>query len=61
MKLSKAKVLELSKRISFLEKNGRKTYGAVVTGPKVEVEKLMSYEKVRKLKVGEARLWNWHS
>jgi len=61
VKLSKAKVLELSKRISFLEKNGGKTYGAVVTGPKVEVEKLMSYEKVRKLKVGEARLWNWHS
>ncbi|MBS7685532.1 anti sigma factor C-terminal domain-containing protein, partial [Vibrio cholerae] len=53
--------LELSKRISFLEKNGVKTYGAVVTGPKAEVEKLMSHEKVRKLKVGEARLWNWHS
>lgn len=61
MKLSRAKVLELSKRISFLEKNGVKTYGMVVTGPKVEVEKLMRHEKVRKLKVGEARLWNWHS
>ncbi|HDR7658838.1 TPA: anti-sigma factor [Bacillus wiedmannii] len=61
VKLSRAKVLELSKRISFLEKNGVKTYGMVVTGPKVEVEKLMSHEKVRKLKVGEARLWNWHS
>ncbi|QIW17921.1 anti-sigma factor [Bacillus thuringiensis] len=61
VKLSRAKVLELSKRISFLEKNGVKTYGAVVTGSKVEVEKLMSHEKVRKLKVGEARLWNWHS
>ncbi|MGG1152431.1 anti-sigma factor [Bacillus wiedmannii] len=61
VKLSRAKVLELSKRISFLEKNGVKTYGMVVTGPKGEVEKLMSHEKVRKLKVGEARLWNWHS
>ncbi|MGG0291006.1 anti-sigma factor [Bacillus pacificus] len=61
VKLSRAKVLELPKRISFLEKNGVKTYGAVVTGPKAEVEKLMSHEKVRKLKVGEARLWNWHS
>ncbi|MGH0676914.1 anti-sigma factor [Bacillus luti] len=61
VKLSRAKTLELSKRISFLEKNGVKTYGAVVTGPKGEVEKLMSHEKVRNLKVGEARLWNWHS
>ncbi|MED0827902.1 anti-sigma factor [Bacillus pacificus] len=61
VKLSRAKVLELSKRISFLEKNGIKTYGVVVTGPKAEVEKLMSHEKVRKLKVGEVRLWNWHS
>ncbi|MED1518313.1 anti sigma factor C-terminal domain-containing protein, partial [Bacillus paranthracis] len=61
MKLSRAKTLELSKRISFLEKNWVKTYGAVVTGPKGEVEKLMSHEKVRNLKVGEARLWNWHS
>ncbi|HEK9100490.1 anti-sigma factor [Bacillus pfraonensis] len=60
-KLSRAKTLELSKRISFLEKNGIKTYGAVVTGPKVEVEKLMTHEKVRRVKVGEARLWNWHS
>ncbi|WP_071393344.1 anti-sigma factor C-terminal domain-containing protein [Bacillus tuaregi] len=59
IKVSSHKNLELSERIDFIEKNGYKTYGVVVTGPKLEVEKLQNSEMVRYLKLGEVKLWNW--
>jgi len=53
------KNLELNERISYLEKNGFKTYGVVVTGPKKEIESLRKLSMVRYMKVGEVKLWNW--
>ncbi|MEH7464228.1 anti-sigma factor C-terminal domain-containing protein [Bacillus thuringiensis] len=59
--IARAKTLELPKRIAYVEKNGIKSYGAVITGPKEEIVKILENEHVRKWKVGESRLWNWHS
>ncbi|MDC2866826.1 anti-sigma factor [Bacillus sp. BP-3] len=59
--IARAKTLELPKRIAYIEKNGIKSYGAVITGPKEEIEKILENEYIRKWKVGETRLWNWHS
>lgn len=57
--VSAHKNLELTERIDYLEKNGFMTYGAVVTGPKNEVEKLQSGTMIREMKLGEVKLWNW--
>lgn len=57
--VSAHKNLELAERIDYLEKNGFKTYGVVVTGPKDNVEKLQSNPMIRYMKLGEVKLWNW--
>ncbi|WP_077210631.1 anti-sigma factor [Bacillus dakarensis] len=59
VEVSYHKNLELAERIDYIEKNGFKTYGVVVTGPKAEIEKLKNLEMVRYLKIGEVKLWNW--
>lgn len=59
VKLSPHKSLELEERIQYIENNGFKTYGVVVTGPKNEIESLGKLDMVRFLKVGEVKLWNW--
>ena len=59
--IARAKTLELPKRIAYIEKNGIKSYGAVITGQKEKKEKILENEYVREWKVGETRLWNWHS
>lgn len=53
------KNLQLAERIDYIEKNGFKTYGVVVTGPKTEIESLQNSELVRDMKLGEVKLWNW--
>lgn len=57
--ISSAKNLALPERIAYIEKNGVKTYGVVVTGPKNDVLALEKMNIVRTLKVGEVKLWNW--
>lgn len=57
--ISSAKNLALPERIAYIEKNGVKTYGVVVTGPKKDVLALEKMNIVRTLKVGEVKLWNW--
>ncbi|MGN7476413.1 anti sigma factor C-terminal domain-containing protein [Solibacillus silvestris] len=57
--VSSAKNLKLTERIDYIEKNGIKTYGVVVTGPKAEIEKLVETNLIRALKIGEVKLWNW--
>ncbi|WP_340007370.1 anti-sigma factor [Paenibacillus sp. FSL K6-0276] len=51
--------IDLDDSISYLEKNGVKLYGAVVTGPVKELLKLKEEEWVSNMHVGEVRLWNW--
>ncbi|MFB5089606.1 anti sigma factor C-terminal domain-containing protein [Psychrobacillus sp. PGGUH221] len=59
VQVSSHKNLELEERIHYIEKNGYKTYGVVVTGPKSEIESLREMGMVRYLKLGEVKLWNW--
>ena len=54
------KPLALKERISYLEKNGINIYGIVVTGPKEEIMKLQENDRIKGMKVGEVRLWNWY-
>lgn len=51
--------LDLSKRIDFLERNGIKHYGVVITGPTKEILKLREEPWVGELKVDEVSFWNW--
>lgn len=51
--------IDLDDSISYLEKNGVRLYGAVVTGPVKELLKLKEETWVSDLHVGEVRLWNW--
>lgn len=51
--------IDLDDSISYLEKNGVKLYGAVVTGPVKELLKLKDEEWVSNMHVGEVRLWSW--
>ena len=57
--VSSHKNLELAERIDYIEQNGFKTYGVVVTGPKTEIESLQNSVLVRYMKLGEVKLWNW--
>jgi Sigma factor regulator C-terminal len=58
-KVSRAKSLEIKKRLSYIKENGIKVYGAVITGPTPELRKLETINKIRGVKVGEVKLWNW--
>lgn len=51
--------LAIPERLTYLEKNGVKAYGAVVTGPTAELRKLADKDEIRAMKVGEVKLWNW--
>ncbi|MGD6879985.1 anti-sigma factor C-terminal domain-containing protein [Bacillus infantis] len=50
---------ELKAKIDYVEKNGVRLYGAVVTGPSKELLKLKEEDWVGSAKIGEKRLWNW--
>lgn len=58
-KVSRARSLALQERIPYIEKNGIKVYGAVVTGPTPELRKLEENDLINIMKVGEVKLWNW--
>ncbi len=53
--------LDLSKRIDYLETNGFKHYGVVITGPTKEILKLREEPWVGDLKVDEVSFWNWNN
>lgn len=59
VEVSPYKTLELEERIHYIEENGFKTYGVVVTGPKNDIEALSELPMVRHMKLGEVKLWNW--
>lgn len=58
-KISRARSLVLKERIPYIEKNGIRIYGAVVTGPTPELRKLKDSDLIKVMKVGEMKLWNW--
>jgi hypothetical protein len=51
--------LHLAERHQYLQENGVRVYGAVVTGPTKELLKLRELEAVHSPALGEVRLWNW--
>jgi len=51
--------LKLDESIAYLEKNGVKIYGVVVTGPTKEVLKLRQESWISSALVGKVQLWNW--
>ncbi|MBU8787899.1 MULTISPECIES: anti-sigma factor [Bacillus] len=57
--ISGRKDLKLAKRLDYVNQNGIHVYGAVVTGPSKEIERLIEKGPVKAAKVGEVELWNW--
>lgn len=51
--------LDLSNRIRYINQNGVKVYGSVVTGPSKEIEKFVKTKRIKTAKVSEVELWNW--
>jgi len=56
-----APFLNIDHTLDYVEKNGVKLYGAVITGPVKELLKLREETWIRDLRVGEVQLWNWQS
>lgn len=52
--------LDLEERIHFLEENGMRHYGIVITGPTKEVLHLKDESWVNVLQIDEIGFWNWH-
>ncbi|MFD1848571.1 anti-sigma factor [Oceanobacillus bengalensis] len=57
--IAHGKWLDLSERIRYLENNGIRAYGGVLTGPTKEILKLRENKAIRTIHIGEVRLWNW--
>ncbi|WP_432666523.1 anti sigma factor C-terminal domain-containing protein [Wukongibacter baidiensis] len=53
------KVRNLQEKIDYIDENGVKLYGIVITGPSKKILKLKNEEWVRGISIGEVRLWNW--
>jgi len=51
--------LNVKKRIDYINVNGVKIYGIVITGPSKEILKLKQEQWVKGISVGEVGLWNW--
>ena len=50
----------LEERYDYVEENGVKTYGVVVTGPTKELLRLQEHENIIYATVGEVDYWNWY-
>ncbi|WP_031513015.1 anti-sigma factor [Desulfofalx alkaliphila] len=53
--------LQLKKRLDYVQENGLRVYGAVVTGPTKELLKLKEVDEVKFSALGEVALWNWET
>ncbi|PAV31004.1 hypothetical protein CIL05_04655 [Virgibacillus profundi] len=52
---------ELDKaRLAYIKENGMQVYGATVTGPIREVERLMDEELFHQFHLGGVEIWNWY-
>lgn len=47
------------KRLAYLRENGIAVYGAVVTGPIRELEKLRAEPELHRFQLGRIAVWNW--
>ncbi|MGG3284185.1 anti sigma factor C-terminal domain-containing protein [Paenibacillus solani] len=47
------------KRLAYLRKNGVQVYGAAVTGPVRELEKLKEEQELIEFRLGRIEVWNW--
>ena len=56
--VSSAKNLKLAERIQYVEENGFKTYGVVITGSKNAILSLENSSIIQHMKLGEVKLWN---
>lgn len=52
-------VQEEKQRLTFLKNNGIQVYGAVVTGPVRELEKLKEVPAFHNFGLGQIEVWNW--
>ena len=52
--------LDLQRRLDYVNKNGVKIYGVVVTGPSKEILKLKDEQWITNMRTGEVMLWNWN-
>ncbi|UNK19174.1 anti-sigma factor C-terminal domain-containing protein [Paenibacillus sp. N3/727] len=52
-------VNEDKQRLSYLKQNGIQVYGATVTGPARELEKLRQVPEFRRFGLGRVEVWNW--
>ncbi|UNK16983.1 anti-sigma factor C-terminal domain-containing protein [Paenibacillus sp. N3/727] len=46
-------------RLAYLQKEGVQVYGATVTGPVRELEKLKEQPEFREFRLGRIEVWNW--
>ncbi|GAA0844694.1 anti sigma factor C-terminal domain-containing protein [Paenibacillus glucanolyticus] len=46
-------------RLAYLKKHGVQVYGATVTGPVRELEKLKEQPQFREFRLGRIEVWNW--
>ncbi|QZY53813.1 anti-sigma factor [Crassaminicella profunda] len=53
------KTRNIQEKIDYIQKNGVKIYGMVITGPTKELLNLKEEEWIKGMEVGEVRLWNW--
>lgn len=58
-KVSSIPKLDLQKRIDYINSNGVKIYGMVITGPSKEILKLKQEQWIKGITVGDVQLWNW--
>lgn len=54
-----APFIDVDASLAYVEQNGVRLYGAVITGPVKELLTLREVPWVHDLRVGEVRLWNW--
>lgn len=47
------------KRLAYLQKNGVHVYGATITGPVRELEKLKEQPEFYRFQLGHIEIWNW--
>ncbi len=58
-RIARGRPLNLRQRVDYLDANGVKLYGLVVTGPPQELLKRRDEAWVTGMRVGEVALWSW--
>ena len=53
--------LDVQERMDYLEGNGFKHYGVVVTGPTKEIAKLKKEPLIQTIEIDEVGFWNWNN